>query len=174
VVVGDTAYVGTVETAQVVAIPINDDGTAGTPTTFVQHDSPVDGVAVDAAGNIYSTHPFVGEVRRVNADGDIEVIANLDDGLDGPTSVDIGPGAEGETAYIANWTGVLVGGELGAGPSIVSVPTAAAEGDAEDTADAAEEQAEDKADDAEEKADEKEQELEEKADEKEEELKDAG
>jgi hypothetical protein len=51
---------------------------------------------------------------------------------------------------------------------------AAAEGDAEDTADDAEEQVEDKADDAEDKADEKEQELEEKADEKEEELRDAG
>jgi len=54
---------------------------------------------------------------------------------------------------------------------------AAAEGDAEDTADNAEEQAEDaeeKADDAEEKADEKEQELEDKVDEKEEELRDDG
>jgi len=122
-VVGDTAYVGVVETAQVVAIPINDDGTAGTPTTFVQHDSPIDGVAVDAAGNVYTTHPFVNEVRRVNADGDIEVVANVDDNLDAPTSVEIGSGAEGETAYIANLTGVPLGFELGAGPSIVSVPT---------------------------------------------------
>ena len=126
-VVGDTAYVGTVETAQVVAIPINDDGTAGTPTTFVQHDSPVDGVAVDAAGNVYTAHPFVNEVRSVNADGDIEVVANVDDGLDGPTRVAIGPGAEGETAYIANSPvgGAEEGafGELGAGPSVVSVPT---------------------------------------------------
>jgi sugar lactone lactonase YvrE len=122
-VVGDTVYVGVTETAQIVAIPINDDGTAGTPTTFAQHDSPIDGVDVDAAGNVYTTHPFAYEVRRVNADGDIEVIANLDDSLDGPTSVAIGPGAEGETAYIANYTGVPLGGELGAGPGIVSVPT---------------------------------------------------
>jgi sugar lactone lactonase YvrE len=123
-VVGDTAYVGVSETAQVVAIPINDDGTAGTPTTFVQHDSPVDGVAVDAAGNVYTAHPFVNEVRRVNADGDIEVVANVDDSLDAPTSVAIGPGAEGETAYIANFTGVPLGlDEVGAGPSVVSVPT---------------------------------------------------
>ena len=122
-VAGDTVYVGVSETAQVVAISINDDGTAGTPTTFVQHDSPIDGVAVDAAGNVYTTHPFANEVRRVNADGDIEVVANVDDNLDGPTSVAMGPGAEGETAYIANFTGVPDGGELGAGPSIVSVPT---------------------------------------------------
>ena len=123
-VVGDTAYVGTIETAQIVAIPINDDGTAGSPTTFVQHDSPVDGVAVDAAGNVYTAHPLANEVRRVNADGDIEVVANVDDSLDVPTSVDIGPGAEGETVYIANLTGVPVGlFELGAGPSVVIVPT---------------------------------------------------
>jgi sugar lactone lactonase YvrE len=123
-VVGDTAYVGVSETAQVVAIPINDDGTAGTPTTFVQHDSPVDGVAVDAAGNVYTAHPFVNEVRRVNADGDIEVVANVDDSLDAPTSVAIGPGAEGETAYIANFTGVPLGlDEVGTGPGVVSVPT---------------------------------------------------
>jgi sugar lactone lactonase YvrE len=122
-VVGDTAYVGVSETAQVVAIPINDDGTAGTPTTFVQHDSPIDGVAVDAAGNVYTTHPWANEVRRVNADGDIEVVANVDDNLDAPTSVAIGSGAEGETAYIANFTGIPLGGELGAGPSVVSVPT---------------------------------------------------
>ena len=105
------------------AIPINDDGTAGTPTTFMQYDSPVDGVAVDAAGNVYTAHPFATEVRRVNADGDIEVIANVDDSLDGPSSVAISPGAEGETAYIANFTGVPLGQELAAGPSIISVPT---------------------------------------------------
>ena len=54
-VAGDSVYVGVTETAQVVAVPINEDGSAGTPATWAQLPAAIDDVAVDEReGSIFA------------------------------------------------------------------------------------------------------------------------
>ncbi len=114
-------YVGVTETAQVVIIPIGADGSAGAPETLTQYEAAVDGVALDAAGNVYATHPLDNLVTKRTPDGEVSVIATVDDGLDAPSSVEIATDADGNTvAYIANFS-IAMGGPLGAGPSILSL-----------------------------------------------------
>lgn len=120
-VAGDTVYVGVTETAQVVAVPINEDGSAGTPATWAQLPAAIDGVAVDAAGNVYATHPFDNLITRTTPDGETEIIAEVSDGLDAPSSVALATNADGETvAYIANFS-IAMGAPLGAGPAILAI-----------------------------------------------------
>src|SRR5215207_7127513 len=87
-----TAYVAVLEKGTIVAIPIEDDGSAGKPavhTTFTDAEGPVlvDGIALDAANILYVAQPFSNNVVRVTPAGDIETVATQDDGLDGPASV---------------------------------------------------------------------------------------
>jgi len=117
----DTVYVAVTERSHIVAIPIAADGSAGTPTTYAQLPEPVDGIALDDAGNIYSAHPTANQVTRLAPDGMVEVIAEVGDGLDGPSSVEIVSGPDGAlTAYIANFS-IALGTPLGAGPSILAI-----------------------------------------------------
>jgi sugar lactone lactonase YvrE len=121
-VVDTTVIVGVTETALIVGVPIELDGTAGAATILARLDGVVvDGVAVDADGDIYVADPINNEILRVSAAGDIEVVADVLDGLDGPTSLDLAIDADGTTRlYIANYS-VALGTELGAGPSVVAV-----------------------------------------------------
>ena len=87
-----TVYVAVMEQGALVAIPIEDDGSAGEPavhTTFTDAQSPVlvDGIALDAANNLYVAQPAANTVVRVTPAGDIETVATQADGLDGPASV---------------------------------------------------------------------------------------
>jgi len=73
------------------------------------------------AGNVYATHPIDNLITRRTPDGEVSVIATVDDGLDAPSSVEIATDAEGNAvAYIANFS-IAMGGPLGAGPSILSL-----------------------------------------------------
>lgn len=114
-----TVYVGVTETAQLIAVPINADGSAGEASLFAQLPEPIDGIDIDDEGNIYATHPFANLVTVTSPAGEVAVIASVDDGLDGPTSVALGPDG---TAYVANFS-VALGGPLGAGPGIVALET---------------------------------------------------
>src|SRR5215208_5405536 len=87
-----TVYVAVLEQGTLVAIPIEDDGAAGAPavhTTFTDAQSPVlvDGIALDAANNLYVAQPAANTVVRVTPAGAIETVATQADGLDGPASV---------------------------------------------------------------------------------------
>jgi sugar lactone lactonase YvrE len=126
-VYNDTVYVGVTETAKVVTIPINDDGSAGAMTTFADltkagpagKPAAVDGIAVDDAGNVYVAAPIVHLVLKVSSDGKkISTIADAGDNLDGPASVYLGKDA----LYIANFSGALGKSSNKKGPSIVRVP----------------------------------------------------
>lgn len=112
-------YVGVTETAQVVVVPIAEDGSAGEPMTLVQYEAPIDGVAVDAAGNVYGAHPLANLITMYTPEGALTTIATVDDGLDAPTSVEVATDPDGATIlYIANFS-VAMGGPLGAGPGIL-------------------------------------------------------
>jgi sugar lactone lactonase YvrE len=123
----DTVYVGVTETAKIVAIPIQDDGSAGEAATFADltkagpGDTPaaVDGIDIDGDGNIYVAAPIVHLVLMVSSDGeDVSTVADAGDNLDGPASVAIGEDA----LYVANFSGALGESSNKKGPSIVRVP----------------------------------------------------
>jgi len=80
----------------------------------------VDGIVIDTNGDIYIADPVANDVARVNAAGEVELLGV--EGLDGPTSVDLGVDSEGNpTLYVASFS-VALGTELGTGPSIVAHP----------------------------------------------------
>jgi sugar lactone lactonase YvrE len=122
-----TVYVGVTETAKIVAIPIEDDGSAGEVSTFADLTkagpggvpASVDGIDIDDDGNIYVAAPIIHLVLKVSSDGkEFSTVADATDNLDGPASVAIG---ENEI-YIANFSGALGEASNGKGPSIVRVP----------------------------------------------------
>ena len=125
-----TVYVAVLEKGTIVAIPIEDDGSAGEPaihTTFADAEDPVlvDGIALDAAGNLYVAQPAANTIARVTPAGVIEPVATQADGLDGPASVAVAPDVDGtERLYVANFSVALAPlvPPGGAGPGIVMIP----------------------------------------------------
>jgi hypothetical protein len=117
-----TVYVGVMEAHKVVAIAIKSDGSAGPISVFGDTgDNPIDGIAIDADGNVYVANPFATAIVRISEGGQVDTVADIDDGLDNPTSVAVAQGSDGGvTLYIANFS-VALGTPLGAGPSIVAV-----------------------------------------------------
>jgi sugar lactone lactonase YvrE len=128
-----TVYVAVLEQGTLVAIPIEDDDSAGEPavhTTFTDAQSPVlvDGIALDAANNLYVAQPAANTVVRVTPAGDIETVATKADGMDGPASVAVAPDTEDtERLYISNFSVALAPlvPPGGAGPGIVMIPLGA-------------------------------------------------
>lgn len=115
-----TVYVGVSETAQLVTIPIGDDGSAGEATMAMQYPALIDGVAVGSDGTVYTTHPVDNLIARL-VPGELEIVAEVGDGLDAPSSVESFTDADGTTTlYIANFS-IAMGGPLGAGPSILAI-----------------------------------------------------
>ena len=125
-----TVYVAVLEQGTLVAIPIEDDGAAGAPavhTTFTdaQRLVLVDGLALDAANNLYVAQPAANTVVRVTPAGAIETVATRADGLDGPASVAVAPDTEDtERLYVSNFSIALAPlvPPGGAGPGIVMIP----------------------------------------------------
>ena len=125
-----TVYVAVLEKGTVVAIPIEDDGSAGEPAVhaaFTDAEGPVllDGLALDAADNLYVAQPAANTVVRVTPAGATETVGTQADGLDGPASVVIAPDADGtERLYVANFSVALAPlvPPGGAGPGIVMIP----------------------------------------------------
>ena len=128
-----TVYVAVLEQGTLVAIPIEDDGSAGEPavhTTFTDAQSPVlvDGIALDAANNLYVAQPAANTVVRVTPAGAIETVATRADGLDGPASVAVAPDTKDtERLYVSNFSVALAPlvPPGGAGPGIVMIPLGA-------------------------------------------------
>jgi sugar lactone lactonase YvrE len=125
---GDTVYVGVSEKASVVAVPVNADGSAGEPSIFAQLPELIDGIAIDAAGRVISTHPLANLVTRIGPDSELEVIAAEADLLDAPSSVALRANEDGSTtAYVAN-NSIGFGTPLGNGPSILVLELPGQEG----------------------------------------------
>jgi len=82
------------ERGLLVAIPIEPTGDAGEPTVVAS--SPlllgVDGIALDAHGDVYCAVNGQNTLVTLRADGSISVLATAADGLDQPSSVAFGTG----------------------------------------------------------------------------------
>lgn len=88
-----TVYVANTELGQIVQIPVNPDGSAGTPEIFVADGRlfAVDGLAIDNRDNLYAAVIGQDTILRVSPDGDIDTLATgPDDELDGPSDVTFG------------------------------------------------------------------------------------
>lgn len=124
-----TVYASNTEKASVVGIPVAADGSAGTHAAVSDPAlGGIDGIATDADGNIYAVTILSASLLLVDLDGTITPVADLDDGLDVPSSVAIGPDG---FVYVVNFSiGEAFGLPGVAGPGVVRVdPSAALLGD---------------------------------------------
>jgi sugar lactone lactonase YvrE len=116
-------YVANTSEAQIVRVPILDDGSAGAPEIVVkdpEHLTPVDGIALDDRGRIYAAVIAQSKVVRINPHtGVIKTIATAEEGLDFPASLAFGPGRHGhKKLYVTNFA---IGPPGGAGPGLLSI-----------------------------------------------------
>ncbi|HEX7313412.1 MAG TPA: hypothetical protein VF297_05800 [Pyrinomonadaceae bacterium] len=97
----EEVYVAVSDRAHVVAIPIEEDGSAGAARV---HASGIgfDDFAFDVHGNLYGTTDPFNTVVRVSPDGTQTVLLTAADGLDGPTSATFGVGKNSKALYITN------------------------------------------------------------------------
>ncbi|NNC92989.1 MAG: hypothetical protein HKN80_10910, partial [Acidimicrobiia bacterium] len=91
----DTLYVANTEQGHVVSVPVNEDGSAGTPlvTSHPQFLFP-DGIAVGADGRIYTALIAQSTIAALDpATGALEYFATALDGIDWASSLTFGEGA---------------------------------------------------------------------------------
>ncbi len=110
---GSSLFVASTEKRQLVELPIRPDGGAGPARVAAILGVPggpnpfagvVDGLGVDACGNLYPV--LIGESRlvRVSPDGStMETVADAQDGLQTPTSVAFGAGNGATDVFIAEF-----------------------------------------------------------------------
>jgi hypothetical protein len=79
------------------------EGTGAIWTTDFEEMPGCDDFAFDAFGRIYcTTDPFQTVVRLDQFTGDVDLILDASDGLDGPTATAFGRGADRKTLYVSN------------------------------------------------------------------------
>lgn len=103
---GNRLVVATTERGLLVDIPVNPDGSAGTPTTLAQAPELVgtDGIAVDVHGNVYAGVGGQDALVRVDNDGSIGVLATAEDGLNQPATLAFGTGRrDHKTLFVTNF-----------------------------------------------------------------------
>jgi sugar lactone lactonase YvrE len=94
-----TLYVANTEKGTIVRIPVNSDGSPGTPDVLTDGIFGVDGLALDVLDNIYAVSVTDDKLVRVNlADTSLTVLVE-NDGLDGPASLAFGTG-KGARKYV--------------------------------------------------------------------------
>jgi sugar lactone lactonase YvrE len=96
----DEVYVSVSTRDHIVALPINEDGSAGPGRVHVPFGA--DDFAFDKNGNLYATTNFDQRVVRITPAGATETLLTGDDGLDGPTSAAFGVKNHKKDLYIAN------------------------------------------------------------------------
>ena len=116
-------YVANTTEAQIVRIPILEDGTAGTPEIVVKDPAQLtglDGIALDVHGNIYAAVIVQSKVVRIDPDtGAIATLATADDGLDFPASLAFGTVRnDQQSVFVTNFA---IGPPGGAGPALLKV-----------------------------------------------------
>ncbi len=127
---GDSILVANSQQPRIVRIPVDDDGYPGDADVLVEDDLLLgaDGIALDVHRDIYVAVNQQNLLLRVDGDdGDIEVLADAEDGLDFPATVAFGRGPAGKkNLYITNFA--LFSGPAGS-PGVmrinVGVPGAA-------------------------------------------------
>ena len=98
-------YISHSTAGTILAVPINRNGTAGTPRihAHLPGTSACDDFSFDVHGALYcATNPFL-TVVKINQDGSSEVLLTAADGLDGPTATAFGrKGKDRFNLYITN------------------------------------------------------------------------
>lgn len=114
----DTIYVANSEKSHIVSIPVNNDGSPGTPEILIANPDllGVDGLALDVHGNIYATIVAQDKLVKINVD-DASLTVLASDGLDGPASLVFGTG-KGNRQYVFITNFALFSGE---NPGVVKV-----------------------------------------------------
>ncbi|HFE44638.1 MAG TPA: hypothetical protein ENJ18_03970 [Nannocystis exedens] len=103
---GYSLVVSNTEGGRLVQIPIDCDGDPGDPTVLAEEPilEGADGIALDVFGNVYVTVNADNLLLRVSSyNGDIDILADEDDGLDFPTAVAFGRGFDRMSLYITNF-----------------------------------------------------------------------
>jgi sugar lactone lactonase YvrE len=121
-------YVANTEKAHVVRIPVLTSGGAGAPEIIAAGDEllPLDGIALDAHGNIYALVIAQSKLVRIDPhDGTVTTLATAEDGLDFPASLAFGT-REGDrqSVFVTNYA---IGPPGGVGPSVVKIDVGTAE-----------------------------------------------
>lgn len=103
-------YVANTEKGLIVHIPVNADGSAGTPENLIPNEAllgGVDGVAFDDAGHLYAvslTGDTLLKIDLTAASPTVTVLTKAFNGLDGPASLAFGTSPEtSQTIYITNF-----------------------------------------------------------------------
>jgi hypothetical protein len=115
-------YVGVTEQAHIVGIPIESDGSAGTP--FVHLELPgvaIDGIGITDDGDFVVADPPANTIWLIGDDGVPTVLADADDGISGPTSVYVDGGLDAQPVYVANMAEAVVGELAPHPPSIMAI-----------------------------------------------------
>jgi hypothetical protein len=106
---GRSLLVANTRFGRIVRIPIEPDGTAGTPTTLIERDDLIgaDGVALEVRRNLYVAMfggPASRRLVRIAPEGRQEELAGQADGLTGPASLAFGAGRHTRrTLFITNF-----------------------------------------------------------------------
>jgi sugar lactone lactonase YvrE len=119
-------YVSNSELGRIVRIPVEHDGSAGTPTVLAEHPALIsaDGIALDVHGNIYVAVIFQSTIARLAPNGSgLTILATAADGLDFPSSLAFGTGrGDRQSLFFVNFAvGPLFGLPPGAGPGVLKL-----------------------------------------------------
>lgn len=120
---GAKVLVANTDAGRIVEVPILADGSAGDAAVYAEGEDlvSIDGIGVDARGQVYATILFRDVLVRMARPGaTLETLATAADGLDGPTSLFFGTGRRDvRSVFVANFA--LAGPRGGDGPSVTSV-----------------------------------------------------
>jgi DNA-binding beta-propeller fold protein YncE len=95
-------YAAITRNGRVIEIPIQRDGSAGTPAILVQDDAliGIDGIEPDAQGNLYVTNNFASTIQRIRRADRLEIETITGEGLSAPASLALNQGQR--VLYVAN------------------------------------------------------------------------
>lgn len=100
-------YVANTEKKQVVEIPIDATGAPGSPSVAHAFEGPMDfldGISVDAAGNLYVLVTGANELVRIERSGGVTTVAGAAEGLNIPASLVFGTGRLSRTLFVTNFS----------------------------------------------------------------------
>lgn len=121
----NTVFVTNTELGSVVAVPVDPDGSPGTPAVLVQSPTlaGADGVALDVHGGLYVAVIAQSTIVHIGRDGTLTTLADAADGLDFASSLAFGTGRGLRTTlFIVNFSvGPFFGEPIGAGPALLSL-----------------------------------------------------
>jgi sugar lactone lactonase YvrE len=113
---GNNVFVLNYGRGRIVTIPILPNGSAGTPSLFLEDERLVsaDGITFDVRGNMYIGRNSPSSLLRVSPQGVIETLVDFPETLPTATNVAFGHGEERKTAYVTI-------GDVGGAANVVKV-----------------------------------------------------